>query len=347
MAALSCVSKCDDVIVDEGESQLASQFCLAEMFEKPFSETALPKDLPRLASRISVRSDDVEHEAIALSRPSVVAVGSAATGPAETVSTAETPAGPSAVAQVLNVLASIFLGSEGQAETRNACDVYDAAIHNGDDPQPACLELLTNLGGDASILVRALKLVNQGVILYGLAKLRETVKTPDGPLLTRDVRGPDGWLIHIEFFNESFRIRHVRKEQSVEMPGFGDPSDHFEFSFEVAATLDAGLERVCATWLRIIDVEYAPSMSPHRRDELMAVLGMGKLLVAAGSSRRFTTSSDSSSRLSNCEDATAAGEDTGVTSGLNNEVTEASKEASADSAMSETKDPGPGISGVQ
>mmetsp|Transcript_18987 Transcript_18987/g.49849 ORF Transcript_18987/g.49849 Transcript_18987/m.49849 type:complete len:227 (+) Transcript_18987:96-776(+) len=204
------------------------QFDLADMFEMPFLETALPKDLPRLAGRISIKTHTLEHRAVALTRPAVISADSqpsitAGAPESRTGAAASVPPGPSAVTEVVAALAAIFQDSEGQTETAAACKVYDAAVRNGGDTQPACLEMLIALGGDASILVRALKLVHQGVILYGLATLRETV-----PMLTKDVRTPRGWLIYIEYM-DIFRVRHVRREQSIEMPGFGNVNDHYEF----------------------------------------------------------------------------------------------------------------------
>ena len=315
----SCVAR------GSSEAEDTAQFDLADMFEIPFLETALPKDLPRLAGRISIKTHTLEHKAIALTRPTAISGGpraSVAAGPGAIAPELGMPPGPSAVAEVVAALATIFLDAEGQAETAVACQMYDTAVKKGEDPQPVCREMLTSLGGDASILVRALKLVHQGVILYGLATLRETV-----PLLTKDVRTVDGWLIYIEYM-DVFRVRHVRREQSIEMPGFGNVNDHYEFrqeisvnttlhllrtpltisthdapasdpapplSFEVSATLDTDLRRVCATWLRIKDVLYSPGMDPKKKDELMAVLGVGRRIVDGGSSGRLSSTSSRAS----------------------------------------------------
>lgn len=45
-------------------------------------------------------------------------------------------------------------------------------LTGGGDAQGACLDLLRRLGGDASRVVRAVKLVHQGVVLYAISKLR-------------------------------------------------------------------------------------------------------------------------------------------------------------------------------
>ena len=76
------------------------------------------------------------------------------------------------------------------------------------------------------------------------------------------------------------------------MPGFGDAADHFEYEFEVSATLDAEVRRVCATWLRIGDVEYSELMDRERKSELMVSLGAGHRIVDGGSSTRRSLCAD-------------------------------------------------------
>jgi len=48
-------------------------------------------------------------------------------------------------------------------------------MSGGGDAQGACLELLRQLGGDTSRVVRAVKLVHQGVVLYATSKLRSVI----------------------------------------------------------------------------------------------------------------------------------------------------------------------------
>ena len=181
----------------------------------------------------------------------------------------------SATTQVITALTTI-LDAESSAKHGAACAVYDAAVQgDGADPQMACLDLLTALGGDACIVVRALKLVHQGVVLYALSALREIVKPVE--IMTKDVRSNDGWLIHLDMF-DSFRIRHVRREQSLDL--WGDATDHFEYEFEISATMDRELHTVHATWLRVNEVFLAETMVPARRAELTAALGSGGRILA-------------------------------------------------------------------
>jgi hypothetical protein len=158
----------------------------------------------------------------------------------------------------------------------DACARFDAQVKGGGvDPQVACLELLEAMGGDAAVVVRALKLVHQGVVLYALSALREIVKPAD--VMSKDVRASNGWLIHLDVF-ESFRIRHVRREQSLDL--WGDATNHFEYEFEISATLDKRLTAVHATWLRVNEVVLADTMAPARRQELMQALGTGGRILA-------------------------------------------------------------------
>lgn len=248
--------------------------CLKNAFLKVYTDSSLIKDLPRLASRISINSPHHSHTAIS-------------TAPAptdeekEAVSSGKVPKSRSSVAQVVICLSKILIGSdEGEVsgevsdDTTIAVDHYDNQVDSGIDPQTACLDLLESLGGEGSVVVRALKLVNQGVVLYSLGCLRSLVGTE---LQTKDVRGPAGWLIDMDIF-ESFRIRHVRKEQSLDL--WGDATNHFEFEFEISATIDRQLKEVHATWLRVNEVVLADTMEPERRQELQTALGTGGRIIS-------------------------------------------------------------------
>jgi hypothetical protein len=186
------------------------------------------------------------------------------------------PETASSVTKVIAVLTRLL--DEGAEEsTASSCARYDEQVSGGGvDAQVACRELLEALGGDNSLVVRSLKLVNQGVVLYALESLRALM--PQGTdLLTKDVRGPNGWLVHIDVF-ESFRIRHVRKEQSLD--SFGDATNHFEYEFEISATLDRQLKDVHATWLRVNEVTLASTMDPSRRATLEKALGTGGRILS-------------------------------------------------------------------
>mmetsp|Transcript_75105 Transcript_75105/g.150973 ORF Transcript_75105/g.150973 Transcript_75105/m.150973 type:complete len:295 (+) Transcript_75105:175-1059(+) len=266
---------------------------LSKMFKEPFTSSSLAKDLPRLAGRLSIDSNVTVHTAGCLKQDaSSVSPTSVAKPEAVPLVPASTTAYPTAdgaatsptsrnldkseVAKVVLALTGLMDESTLEAAA-TACSTYDAQVSGGGvDAQVACLELLDMLGGDSSIVVRALKLVNQGVVLYALASLRELV--PQGTdLLTKDVRGPWGWLIYIDVF-ESFRIRHVRREQSLDQ--WGDTTNHFEYEFEVSATLDCQLRDVHATWLRINEVQLAPTMESARRAELEMALGSGGRIIS-------------------------------------------------------------------
>lgn len=224
--------------------------CFFVMFEgRIFSANCLIF-LSRLASRVVINSNSLSYP-----------------GPSQT-SGLETK---SSVAGVVLTLASILVSEAEAKNVASSVEVYDAAVAGSVDPQVACLELFEALGGDNALIVRALKLVNQGVVLYALTCLRSLV--PSGTdILTKDVRGPSGWMIFIDVF-ENIRIRHVRREQSID--AFGDSTNHFEYEFEITATLDKELSAVHATWLRINEVSLASTMDLKRRSELQTALGSG------------------------------------------------------------------------
>mmetsp|Transcript_200 Transcript_200/g.226 ORF Transcript_200/g.226 Transcript_200/m.226 type:complete len:257 (+) Transcript_200:68-838(+) len=242
------------------------EVCLKAAFAKSYTETSLVKDLPRLASRVSINSSSLSLPAACLMTESTEATPDDNSEPNSKRST---------VGKVIVALTHILLGEEAAKDT-TAVDHYDSQISSGIDPQPACLDLLETLGGEDSIVVRSLKLVNQGVVLYSLGCLRSLVPTGT-ELLTKDVRGPNGWLIEIDIF-ESFRIKHVRKEQSLDL--WGDATNHFEFEFEISATIDRDLQDVHATWLRVNEVTLAETMEDARRQELYNALGNGGRIIS-------------------------------------------------------------------
>lgn len=259
----------------QGVKAAREPVCLKDAFSKAYTTSSLIKDLPRLASRISINSSQFSHAAISSKPPPTKEEKELIKE--EAVTSGKVPKPRSAVAQVVICLTKILVeGEESEVGATTAVDHYDSQVDSGIDPQTACLDLLETLGGEDSIVVRALKLVNQGVVLYSLECLRSLV--PVGTeLQTKDVRGPTGWLIDIDIF-ESFRIRHVRKEQSLDL--WGDLTNHFEFEFEISATIDRQLTEVHATWLRVNEVILAETMEPDRRQELQTALGTGGRIIS-------------------------------------------------------------------
>ena len=73
-------------------------------------------------------------------------------------------------------------------------------------------------------------------------------------------------------------MKHVRREQSLDV--WGDAANHFEYEFEISATLDRNLTAVHATWLRVNEVKLAETMDSARRQELQGALGAGGRILA-------------------------------------------------------------------
>ena len=126
------------------------------IIRKTALRVALQKDLPRF-SRISIQS-----------KTASLAAGSDLT-------------------TVVRTLASVLLQNDEVAlsNVESALRVFTEATsksslaqgHKAMDQQEACSELLESLGGDGSRLVRALKLVNQNVVLFALTSLRTNGST--------------------------------------------------------------------------------------------------------------------------------------------------------------------------
>lgn len=95
--------------------------------------------------------------------------------------------------------------------------------------------------------------------------------------MTKDVRSADGWQVAITVIDSVVMIRHVRREQSLDL--WEDASNHFEYTFEVACTFDTKLERIFATDLRILDLTLADTMESELRRTLTSAFTTGLLIL--------------------------------------------------------------------
>ena len=172
-----------------GKSEASPQappISLEPMFSKNFKDLSMVKDLPRLASRIAISSKTLVLPAqCTIEQPTSAGGCAAVAAPVSGTSenSADQPITESAVTRVVVALASILAPVESEAVAA-ATSSYDSSVAAGVDPQVACLELLESIGGEASIVVRSLKLVNQGVVLYALSELRQSFP-PGVDMLTK------------------------------------------------------------------------------------------------------------------------------------------------------------------
>mmetsp|Transcript_5173 Transcript_5173/g.6353 ORF Transcript_5173/g.6353 Transcript_5173/m.6353 type:complete len:156 (+) Transcript_5173:229-696(+) len=154
--------------------------------------------------------------------------------------------------------------------------MYDSQVQSGMDPQMACADMVNALGADDSPLVRLLKFTTQGVVLAAKGAILDKIGT-EQHLMTKDVRSADGWQVAITVIDSVVMIRHVRREQSLDL--WGDASNHFEYTFEVACTFDTKLERIFATDLRILDLTLADTMESELRRTLTSAFTTGLLIL--------------------------------------------------------------------
>jgi len=106
---------------------------------------------------------------------------------------------------------------------------------------------------EKSLTLQILKYVNQSVILYGYEHLYRTLCRD---LTLKDVRGPTGWRIQIQFLRHTFHIVHQRREQA--FVDFGDMQRSFEFEWEIRLVFDKNMNALQSATL-LLGKTYFPN----------------------------------------------------------------------------------------
>jgi hypothetical protein len=116
------------------------------------------------------------------------------------------------------------------------------------------------------------KMIHQGVVLCAAQYMKANV-TKD--IMTKDIRGADGWRINIEV-RDFVQISHIRREQSLDQ--WGDTTNHFEFEWEVRATFDANMREMTASQVKILDLHMNAEMGEEMKADLRSRL-VGDLII--------------------------------------------------------------------
>eukprot|EP00903_Cladosiphon_okamuranus_P010337 g9780.t1 len=236
------------------------------IWQRPAAEGSLCKDLPRLARRVTIRTRrDEEASPPSLSHAHAM-------GPAETWAL---------ISRLTSTLVR-ELEPERLSEVQRGLAHVASRVTATTDLEMVIPELINLLGGDGKAL-RALKMVDQGVVLLGVHHMKGSVTRG---LLTKDVRSADGWQIGMDVFDQYVQVYHKRREQSVDdmYTQFGGAGaavgadNHFELDFEVRATFDREMTQLTAAGLRVQRLVCSPTMQPEMRVQLESRI-LGDLII--------------------------------------------------------------------
>ncbi|CAM9367298.1 unnamed protein product [Scytosiphon promiscuus] len=230
------------------------------IWQRPAHEGSLCKDLPRLARRITIRT----RRGVTPPDPSYT----------------QHPMGPEETWALIAHLTSTLvyeLEPERAAEIDRGLANIATRVTATTDLEMVVPELIRLLGGDGKAL-RALKMVDQGVVLLGVHHMKGGVTRG---LLTKDVRSADGWQIGMDVFDQYVQVYHTRREQSVDdvyAQSVHGVDNHFELDFEVRATFDRGMTQLTAAGLRVQRLVCSPTMQPEMRVQLESRI-LGDLII--------------------------------------------------------------------
>lgn len=222
---------------------------LRETWQRPYTDSAFLKDIPRLVRRIKVQTSDGTIHCLASQGSSKL----------------------DAIVALLDILAN-DMGRE--IETVQTLRESVESGHLGEElsEEQGVSMIFEKLDHDGAI-IKVLKMINQSTVLYAMSVLKEHVLRD---IMTKDVRTPEGWQIFLRL-GSVIQLTHLRMEQSVD--GFGDQTNHFELQWEVMVTFDKNMEQLCACAIRILRLFTSPSMEPDMLHHLRNHLIEGLIII--------------------------------------------------------------------
>ncbi len=265
---------------------------LKEIVSSPVADLPVSKDLARLAKRVEI-IDDVTGKEIFVGRAvaddltqAILSskINSAVTGNDASASSSSSKPTLSrnedqkvtAEVVVRMVLAIVGLVepdklNEMEATLRNT---ILANFSGTSDIILFCDDVIIALGGDTSATVRALKTVQQEIVLHCTYALKEQITKK---YFTKDVRTPDGWRIVIVSTPENIQISHLRKEQSLDQNGTS--SNHWEYQWELKMLFPKDMSQMQGATLRVTDLFLAETIDKALEDDLRKTI-VGDVIIA-------------------------------------------------------------------
>lgn len=234
---------------------------MKSIFDRDIAQLPVYKDLHRLINRVSVITRKPGEREV-LHKPYETENEALADVSSETKS-------------IVNFLSHLIRFFEEEEIAESLVEEITECAQRGheDGDSVGLLKEMVMIMGHDSRAARILKFINQSVILQGTFELKSTLTKS---LVTKDVRGDEGWQICVTLA-EFVQIKHVRKEQSVELGA--QKHNHWGFEWEIRLTCDKNMMALTAANLRITDLTLGDEMDEALAENLRTTFGNGKLIV--------------------------------------------------------------------
>lgn len=223
---------------------------LAMWKDKTIFELPVSKDLPRLARRIVLldENDELIHESPAASQDEDTSLRR----------------NMELTSELIIALAKMLEGEEKAESLRTPYKEIVEKVTETTDAEETTKSLLELLGEEASSSTsRALKTVHQDVVGHCTFQLKQHITSR---FMTKDVRTPEGWRIHLKLAPDYFQVSHTRREQSID-PG-GDKTNHWEFEWELRLMFDAPVSEMRHAQLRVTDLFLSNTIDPQLEEDI-------------------------------------------------------------------------------
>jgi len=199
------------------------------MFSAPITSTAFFKDFPRLLSRLTLHTSS-GCDVGPFGDDWRVEEGGEEKG--ESIGNHHKVVRVNFILSLLSIELEPEDEQEDWEEVRKEGEIY--AMENDKEEEGDLMLIippLFEIYGLESKAVKCLKLINQNIILHCMFLLKQSILKDT---LTKDVRGPEGWRVHINMFEQGeeamVQLTHTRREQSV--------TESFFVEWTVSATFD-------------------------------------------------------------------------------------------------------------
>jgi len=126
--------------------------------------------------------------------------------------------------------------------------------------------------GRESKIAKVFKAIHQNIIFAACYQVKTLI-----PLkwMTKDVRGPEGWLITIQFSPGAVSVSHRRREESL-----ATEVEKFWFEWELHMTFDANLEEMQASVLKVTQLGFGENISQLKKESIKKALCSGRMILA-------------------------------------------------------------------
>lgn len=137
------------------------------------------------------------------------------------------------------------------------------------------------------------KVIHQQVIFASAYTMKVKVLEATGQLI-KDIRTPDGWMVHIVFARDAVIVKHIRKEESVMNGGMlpqvtpattitttttttpqHQQQLNFEIQWQLTVVFDAALHDIQSVKLEVLDIHFrTPGVPEEQQTRIKQALQM-------------------------------------------------------------------------